>query len=180
MVLEKKPEEAYSYLEKFSKLIRRILELSEKSMVAVHDELETLRLYMDLENLRLDGKFDYEINASKSVSLVREIPSLITQPYVENSIWHGVMPLEGERGKIIINIDQKEEELIIEILDNGVGRNHPEEGMGTRIVSELVRKFKGDQSGEVEIEDLMQGDKPAGTKVSIRILDAVYDESTHS
>lgn len=175
MVLEKKPEEAYSYLEKFSKLIRRILEFSEKSMVSLNDELETLRLYMDLENLRLDGKFDYEVNVADDVSLIREIPSLITQPYVENSIWHGVMPLEGIRGKIAIGIHMQAGELVIDIVDNGVGRKEPGEGMGTRIVSDLVRKFKGDQSGEVEIQDLLEGDKPVGTKVSIRILEAVYD-----
>lgn len=174
MVLEKNPEEAYSYLEKFSKLIRRILEFSEKSMVSLNDELETLRLYMDLENLRLDGKFDYQINVAKEVSLVREIPSLITQPYVENSIWHGIMPLEHKRGSIVIEIYPDEAELIIDIIDNGVGRQQSGEGMGTRIVSELVRKFKGDQSGEVEVQDLFEDDKPAGTKVSIRILEAVY------
>lgn len=174
MVLEKNPEEAYSYLEKFSKLIRRILEFSEKSMVALNDELETLRLYMDLENLRLDGKFDYQINIGKEVSLVREIPSLITQPYVENSIWHGIMPLENKRGRVVINVYLDATELIIEITDNGVGRQQPGEGMGTRIVSELVRKFKGDQSGEVEIQDLFEENKPIGTRVSIRILEAVY------
>lgn len=175
MVLEKKPEEAYSYLEKFSRLIRRILEFSEKSMVSLNDELETLRLYMDLENLRLEGKFDYTISVADGVSLIREIPSLITQPYVENSIWHGIMPLEEKRGKIDINIHQLAEGLVIDIIDNGAGRKGPNAGMGTKIVSELVRKFKGDQSGEVEIEDLIKEGKPVGTKVSIRILEVVYD-----
>ncbi len=174
MVLEKNPEEAYSYLEKFSRLIRRILEFSEKSMVSLKDELETLRLYMDLENLRLDGKFEYEINVATDVSLIREIPSLITQPYVENSIWHGVMPLDTRRGKIEINVHLASGELMIDIIDNGVGRKQSGEGMGTRIVSELVRKFQGDQSGEVEVQDLFDGEKPVGTKVSIRILEAVY------
>lgn len=174
MVLEKNPEEAYSYLEKFSKLIRRILEFSEKSMVSLKDELETLRLYIDLENLRLDGKFAYEINVATGVSLIREIPSLITQPYVENSIWHGVMPLETRTGKIDINVHLDSGELVIDIIDNGVGRKQSGEGMGTRIVSELVRKFQGDQSGEVEVQDLFDGEKSVGTKVSIRILEAVY------
>lgn len=174
MVLEKNPEEAYSYLEKFSKLIRRILEFSEKSMVSLNDELETLRLYMDLENLRLDGKFEYEIKVSDGVSLIREIPSLITQPYVENSIWHGVMPLDTRRGKIEINVHLDSGELMIDIIDNGVGRKQSGEGMGTRIVSELVRKFQGDQSGEVEVQDLFDGEKSVGTKVSIRILEAAY------
>ncbi|GAB5531767.1 MAG: hypothetical protein Roseis3KO_35440 [Roseivirga sp.] len=175
MVLDEDPESAYQYLAKFGKLIRRVLEFSDLSMVALNDELETLRLYMDLENLRLNDKFDYQIHIGEGVNLLEAIPSMIMQPHVENSIWHGIMPLKGKkRGKIDITIQKNTEGLHFEVVDNGVGRKPVEAGkrksMGTKIVNELIRRHKGDGSGEVTVEDLYEGEKAAGTRVKIQIL----------
>lgn len=175
MVLDEDPESAYQYLAKFGKLIRRVLEFSDLSMVALNDELETLRLYMDLENLRLNDKFDYQIHIDEGVNLLEAIPSMIMQPHVENSIWHGIMPLKGKkRGKIDITIRKNREGLHFEVRDNGVGRKPMAEGkrksMGTKIVNELIRRHKGDGSGEVRVEDLYEGEKAAGTRVKIQIL----------
>ncbi|MCE7993645.1 MAG: histidine kinase [Roseivirga sp.] len=175
MVLDEDPDSAYQYLAKFGKLIRRVLEFSDISMVPLTDELETLRLYMDLENLRLNDKFDYRIHIGEGVNLLEVIPGMIIQPHVENAIWHGIMPLKGKkRGYIDITIRKISEGLQLEVLDNGVGRKPMEEGtqksMGTKIVNELVRKHKGEGSGEVIVEDLFDGNKPSGTKVIIQIL----------
>lgn len=175
MVLDEDPESAYQYLAKFGKLIRRVLEFSDLSMVALNDELETLRLYMDLENLRLNDKFDYRIHTGEEVNLLEVIPSMIIQPHIENAIWHGIMPLKGKkRGQIDISIRKTQEGLYFEVLDNGVGRKPKEEAkqksMGTKIVNELVRKHKGEGSGEVIVEDLFDGNEPSGTKVIIQIL----------
>ena len=175
MVLDEDPDSAYQYLAKFGKLIRRVLEFSDISMVPLTDELETLRLYMDLENLRLNDKFDYQIHIEEGVNLLEAIPSMIIQPHVENSIWHGIMPLKGKkRGQIDITIRKSEESLHFEVLDNGVGRKPLAEGkqksMGTKIVNELVRKHKGEGSGEVVVEDLFDGNEAAGTRVNIQIL----------
>lgn len=175
MVLDEDPDSAYQYLAKFGKLIRRVLEFSDLSMVALNDELETLRLYMDLENLRLNDKFDYQIHIEEGVNLLEVIPSMIMQPHVENSIWHGIMPLKGKkRGKIDITIQKNTEGLHFEVRDNGVGRKPMAEGkrksMGTKIVNELIRRHKGEGSGEVLVEDLYDGEKAAGTRVKIQIL----------
>ncbi len=175
MVLDEDPDSAYQYLAKFGKLIRRVLEFSDLSMVALNDELETLRLYMDLENLRLNDKFDYQVHIDEGVNLLEVIPSMIMQPHVENSIWHGIMPLKGEkRGKIDITIQKNREGLHFEVRDNGVGRKPMAEGkrksMGTKIVNELIRRHKGEGSGEVLVEDLYEGEKAAGTRVKIQIL----------
>lgn len=182
VVLKKDPEEAYNYLEKFSRLIRRVLEFSDISMISIRDELETLRLYMDLENLRLGDKFDYAIRVDQEVDAGQLIPSLIIQPYVENSIWHGITHLKGaRRGKIEIDVFTAGGELCICVQDNGVGRTVDGEnkGMGTKIVNELVNKFKGEKSGEVIIEDLVEEGQAIGTKVSIRLLkeEKIYDTS---
>ncbi|MCE7996930.1 MAG: histidine kinase [Roseivirga sp.] len=182
VVLKKNPEAAYNYLEKFSRLIRRVLEFSDISMVSIKEELETLRLYMDLENLRLGDKFDYTISVGDEVGAGQLIPSLIIQPYVENSIWHGITPLKGRRrGKIEIAVFQSDGGLFIHVKDNGVGRvtDGKDKGMGTKIVNELVNKFKGEKSGEVIIEDLIEDGKAMGTKVSIHLLkeEKIYDTS---
>lgn len=175
MVLDEDPDSAYQYLAKFGKLIRRVLEFSDLSMVALNDELETLRLYMDLENLRLNDKFDYEIHIDEDVNLLESVPSMIMQPHVENAIWHGIMPLKGKkRGQIDVTIRKDGEALYFEVLDNGVGRKDQaqpkQNSMGTKIVNELVRKHKGEGSGEVLTEDLFDGNQAAGTRVKIRIL----------
>lgn len=175
MVLDEDPDSAYQYLAKFGKLIRRVLEFSDLSMVALNDELETLRLYMDLENLRLNDKFDYDIRIDEDVNLLEVVPSMIMQPHVENAIWHGIMPLKGrKRGQIDITVRKNERGLYFEVQDNGVGRTDPTQqkknSMGTKIVNELVRKHKGEGSGEVITEDLFNGDQAAGTRVKIRIL----------
>lgn len=175
MVLDEDPESAYQYLAKFGKLIRRVLEFSDISMVPLTDELETLRLYMDLENLRLNDKFDYHIHIDEGVNLLEAIPSMIIQPHVENAIWHGIMPLKGKRrGRIDIAIRKSHEGLHFEVLDNGVGRKpnlqSEQRSMGTKIVNELIRKHKGEGSGEVEVEDLFDGNQASGTRIKIQIL----------
>lgn len=174
MVLDNNIDEVYQYLAKFGKLIRRVLEFSDISLISLADELETLRLYMELENLRLNDKFDFTISLSDHTDLTTEIPSMILQPHVENAIWHGITPLKGQRrGKITVLVSETEGGLRLEVSDNGVGRQ-PKTGesksFGTRIVNELVRKYEGDRRGLLEIIDLYNGTEPAGTKVVIQFL----------
>ncbi|MFY0591808.1 histidine kinase [Roseivirga sp.] len=175
MVLDNNTEGVYQYLAKFGKLIRRVLEFSDISMVSLAEELETLRLYMELENLRLNNKFDFEVIVSPEVDLQTKVPSMLIQPYVENAIWHGITPLKNKRrGLVTIRVKNTLKGLGLEVVDNGVGReserNKKEEGLGTRIVNELVRKHKGEHSGEVEILDLYEKGQSIGTKVKVQLL----------
>lgn len=175
MVLEKEPEQAYEYLEKFSKLIRRVLKFSDLSMIRVNEEIETLTLYMELERVRMDNNFDYQVKISE-VLTDEPIPSMTLQPYVENAIWHGIMPLQGERqGKITIDISKNAQGLYIEITDNGVGRDTAEstEGFGTRLADQLAKTFMGAEAGAVEVEDLFSDGSPCGTKVCISIWSTI-------
>lgn len=180
MVLRKNPKEAYNYLEKFSKLIRRVLDLSDTSLVSLEEELETIRLYTMLERLRLDDSFDFSIRVEDSVDVHLSIPNMILQPFVENAIWHGVMPLEKTRkGKIEVIVSEESSTLILIVSDNGVGRafHQRANGKGTQITNELIRKYKGDRSGSVEILDLKEGESALGTEVRIKIRmeELVYD-----
>ena len=121
-ILTNKVDAAYEYLSKFSKLQRMVLADSEKELIPVSSEIEMLRLYLSLESLRFSQSFTYTID----ISGLRDpeeimIPSLITQPFVENAIWHGLRNKADEK-RLMISFRETGDLLIIEIDDNGVGR----------------------------------------------------------
>ena len=91
-VLKNETEAASDYLTKFSKLIRTVLNNSKKSMVSLEEELEMLRLYLEMENLRFKNAFSYGIHLDEMVKpTCIFIPPLLFQPFVENAVWHGLM-----------------------------------------------------------------------------------------
>ena len=91
-------------------------------MVALSDEIERLKLYLDLEAMRFADRFDYSIDIEDSVETeVLKVPAMFLQPFVENSIIHGVLPIKDRKGKIEINISDHLDHIRIEIKDNGVG-----------------------------------------------------------
>ncbi len=130
------PEKAADYLTKFAKLIRIVLEMSGKPFIPLTEELNCLKLYMDLEILRFEKPFIYEIHCNEIEKSSVMIPSLLIQPFVENAIWHGLHPDEERNGKITINLNMENDMLHCEVADNGVGRFHllnlKGNGSGTR------------------------------------------------
>ena len=115
--------DAERYLSKFAKLIRMILDNSTRQAVLLCDELQSLRLYLDLEQVRFSGKFGYEIEVDDNVEddLI-SVPPMLIQPFVENAILHGLMHKEG-KGMIKIHLaDNGNNTLTCTITDNGIGR----------------------------------------------------------
>jgi LytS/YehU family sensor histidine kinase len=113
---------ASSYLSKFSKLMRLILSNSQSSDVLLQDEIHALNLYLELESLRFQHKFEYELRVDPDIDLnITYIPAFLIQPFVENAIWHGIMHLE-EQGRITIDFIRNEDQIVCTIEDNGVGR----------------------------------------------------------
>jgi sensor histidine kinase YesM/ligand-binding sensor domain-containing protein len=106
----------------FARLIRKNLEICTKSYIDLAEEIDYLNLYLSLEKYRFGEKFSYEINIDQEIDREETlVPSMLLQPYIENAIWHGIMPLE-DGGKLMINIDQKDEDYLwIKIIDTGVG-----------------------------------------------------------
>lgn len=106
----------------FAKLIRKNLEICTKSFISLDEEIDYLELYLSLEKKRFGEKFQYTIYVSNAIDKEETlIPSMILQPYIENAIWHGLMPKE-EGGKLDIRIDLKDQDhLLIQIIDDGVG-----------------------------------------------------------
>ncbi|WP_225869586.1 ligand-binding sensor domain-containing protein [Pedobacter psychroterrae] len=106
----------------FARLIRKNLEICTKSFISLEEELEYLELYLSLEKKRFGEKFNYIIRVNKAIDREETmLPSMLLQPYIENAIWHGIMP-KDEGGKIDIHIDLGDKNhLLIQIIDDGIG-----------------------------------------------------------
>jgi ligand-binding sensor domain-containing protein len=113
---------AHKYLSRFAKLIRMNLDSSMSNLVSAADEIERLDLYLQIELMRFEDKFEYKISIDKEVDIESiEIPPMLLQPYVENSILHGILP-SGRMGRIDIKVEQKsEQQIVFSIEDNGIG-----------------------------------------------------------
>jgi LytS/YehU family sensor histidine kinase len=112
---------AADFTTKFAKLMRMVLENSEQSEIPLADDLKALELYMDLERFRLKNKFDYQIKSDKTIDMDNTlIPPLILQPFVENSIWHGIAKKEG-KGNIVVYIKQENGMINCIVEDDGCG-----------------------------------------------------------
>lgn len=117
-------QSANRYLTRFAKLIRKNLDSSHTAngMVPLSDELERLKLYLELESMRFRDRFEYHFNIDDHVEPeTLKVPAMFLQPFVENSIIHGILPLEDRKGKININITNHLDHIRVEIIDNGIG-----------------------------------------------------------
>lgn len=177
---------ASEYLNRFSRLIRLILNNSRSNYISLKDDLDALKLYIEIESLRFDNKFEYEVKASKNLDPeLIQIPPMLFQPYVENAIWHGLMQKEGS-GKIEVKVelDEKEELIIGTITDNGIGRKKAMElkskgvnkkknkSMGMQITHDKIEaiNFLHDLNASVSIHDLVDdAGIAAGTQVVLEI-----------
>lgn len=116
-------DKSVTYLTTFSKLIRTLFQNADKKEISLYDEIETCRLYLQLEAMRFDSKFSYSMNIDETVDLKSiQIPALIIQPFIENAIWHGIVP-KGNGGTVSVNITPQNEVLEICIDDDGIGRD---------------------------------------------------------
>ena len=133
---------ANKFLTNFAKLIRKNLDSSEEgNMVTLGQELERLELYLSLERMRFKDKFDFEIDCEESIDKdAIVIPAMILQPFVENSIIHGILPNEGVKGAITVKISSSGHILTIEITDNGIGI---EKSRGNKLEGEGDHRSKG-------------------------------------
>lgn len=132
---------ANRYLSEFSTLMRTVLENSDEDFIPLSKELELLDLYVRLEHLRFQDKFDYEINVDEKLKVSEfQIPPMLLQPYIENAIWHGLR-YKDEKGVLKISIIPKTDEMIeIIIEDDGIGRKR---SMELKTKNQLRQKSKG-------------------------------------
>lgn len=174
--------EANEYLVKFARLIRKTLDLSANPFISIKDEMEYLAEYMFLEQLRITGRFEYFIDADKTIDKERIlIPNMMIQPVVENCIRHGIKSLEQRKGIINVHFKMNEGQLTCTVKDNGIGRKNSanestdlikHKSYGIDIIEKRLKVFEelnNEQMG-LEIKDLFNDDAtPAGTEVILQL-----------
>ena len=182
-VVEKNTDKAIHYLAKFSKLMRLILSNSSEAFISLQDEILTLKNYMDIEKLRFDDKFDYEIHIDPQIdSEFIAIPPMLIQPYIENAILHGILH-KKTKGKIFIQIKTLDNNIYVSIEDNGVGREiarkkKEESGVQHKSKGMLITKKRLEIISEqyssqlsVKISDLKDSENNAsGTRVELTTI----------
>ena len=182
-ILNNEPEKASDYLNRFSRLIRLILQNSKTSEVTLKDDMDALQLYIEIESLRFDNRFDYEVKTESGLDPKSVlIPPLLIQPYVENAIWHGLLQKKDGKGKIDITLERNNGYLSCNIIDNGIGREAADQlksksatkkkSYGMKITSDrlsMLNKLAGEESS-VSVNDLYDSKgQPAGTEVKLMI-----------
>ena len=172
----KNTEQAERHLVKFSRLIRQVLEHSSSSFISLDEDLGILELYIELEILRLDGLFEYEIALGDTIERNKIfVPPLLLQPLVENAIWHGLSNKQTSDGKLLLRFDKDEETLVCHIIDNGVKKedqsNHAGESHGLRLVKERIRLHTNRETDTLLQLEELTGPEGAykGMKVRIEI-----------
>ncbi len=172
-------ERAGKFLVKFSRMIHRTLENSEKIETTLEEELDFVRDYLDVQQMRFRNAFSFEIKLEDEALSELLIPRHLIHTFVENAIKHGLRPLEVP-GRLIINVYRERENVTIEVDDNGIGREEAANnkslstGKGLKILDELITLFEKLRKSQISYEIIDKKDeqgKPTGTKVLIKIPD---------
>jgi len=168
------------YLSKFSSLMRNTLNHSRSDLITLEEELKSLKLFLELEKMRFEDKFEFEINIDPSLKLEEiQIPPMVLQPFAENAIWHGLLH-KSTPGLLYINVQLSTDTLEVTILDDGIGRaraaelksksaeRHKIEGLKvTQNRMDLLSKLYKEKTS-IRIQDLFSKDKIAeGTRVTL-------------
>ncbi len=175
-IYQKDPVSAGDFLAKFADLVRMILESSRSEFVLFSKEMNSLGLYLQLQNLRFENKFDYEIIVDENIDKDNvSIPPMLAQPFIENAIEHGLR-FKKDKGLLKINYNLEDNKIVFSIEDNGIGREKAKElnkkkehlSLAINITEErlaiLSKKFK--HRFKLEIIDLKNNDgEPGGTSV---------------
>lgn len=171
-ILKNERKEASRYLTKFSKLIRMILINSQSQMIALTDELEALRLYIELEQVRFDNRFTYIINVPPELNIsIIKVPPLVIQPYVENAIWHGLLHKDGP-GHLEVEFFSKNHMLYCKVSDDGIGRAKVKE-----LKSEGITTYKS-VGMVITRERIITLAYPDGEEEPVRVIDVVAENGS--
>jgi LytS/YehU family sensor histidine kinase len=187
-IINNEKENAVYYLNKFSKLIRKILVASTEKEISLEDELETMALYMNIENIRFSNEIKYQVNIDPNINTSTiKVPSLILQPFLENAIWHGLSAKSKDR-EIQMSIAKKDRShVLISITDNGIGRAASQkiknekklkrQSVGLEITKARLENFSKNYNDDynLEIVDLIEDGKPTGTTILVSIPIKISD-----
>lgn len=172
-------QKAGLYVAKFSFFLRQVLNYSDENYIPLSQEIEMIKLFIELEQLRFKNGFESKIIIDPQLNPEDIlIPSLITQPFIENAIWHGLLPLKNQRTpELTVRVSIKDRLPIIEVEDNGVGREPDKKikkkNKGTQLVLDKIdtlNRLSKTSNYKIEIIDLNDnlGNK-SGTKIVIHL-----------
>lgn len=192
LINSQRNEEANDYIAMMAKLIRKNLDTAGSGFILLSEEINRLKLYLELEKLRFQEQFSYEIIAPADVHIdALMIPNMIIQPFVENTLWHGIIN-SGIKGKVTISFSFEDVDidsvicrsLIIRITDNGIGintakKNKKEDHIskGIQIIEERLRLLsaKMEIPKPIILDDLSnRNDNSHGTEVIISLPLPLY------
>ena len=173
---------ADEYLSNFALLMRLILESSKSKYISIDNEVKLLELYIGLEKIRFEDKFDSTIDVDDGIDGDFKIPPMIVQPYIENAINHGLIHLKDRRGMLNLSCRYVDEDTVqVIVQDNGIGRQEAQKyarknykSRGMQIVKERIDNFntEGRLEAHVTINDLYDNmDIPTGTQVILTFKD---------
>jgi sensor histidine kinase YesM len=182
LVQENQNPKAIQYLSTFTRLLRNVLENAEKNTTRLFDEIETCKLYLQLENLRFNNEINWQFSIDPTIDLKSiDVPTLVLQPFLENAIWHGLMPKSDDR-KLQLIIKMEDGYVICLVDDNGIGReaalknanlngNHNSKGLQmTKERIQLMDKLH-DTNSHLTIRDKFSAEgNPLGTQVELKFL----------
>nr|NQU92210.1 histidine kinase [Bacteroidota bacterium] len=181
-ILDEEAHQASKYLSRFSKLVRNILDSSIEDYVPLEEEISTIENYLELQKIRFQNKFDYTIEVDEAINPESmHIPPMLAQPFIENSIEHGIKHKKS-KGNISIRFSLKDNLIVFEVEDNGVGRekakeilyklNKEHKSLATAITRERIRVLNRKLKNKIQLQilDLKNSkNEPSGTRVLIEI-----------
>ncbi len=180
-IVQNGTDQAIKYLSKFSKLMRLTLEYSKESLIPIDREIESLQNYLELEQLRFNNMFEFEITKDPNIEDDMALPPLLLQPFVENSIIHGIVPRKM-RGLITIDFKLEGEKLVCTVTDDGIGINRSKKlkeasvtvhkSMAMEITRKRLEVIQAvtSRNSQLEIKEITNAaGEPSGTRIILNL-----------
>lgn len=181
-IFEKDPKESNKFITDFASIIRQTLDLSDKKFISITEERKYLTTYLNIEQARFQNKFSYQVTVDENVSVDENIiPPLLLQPFLENSIRHGMRNLSGRKGALTINFKKEGNYLVCTIDDNGIGRfaaaklkdgfSAEYQSKGSNLVAQRIENLNRELNTKIEMQifDKIINGNAEGTTVILKL-----------
>lgn len=195
MIQKNQTQKADRYLINLSRFLRMILEIPKSESISLQEEIRLIKYYVNLEEKRFNDDFYFNLKTLSPQEMEAiKIPPLLLQPFVENAIWHGLLPVNKKEKKLDIIITRKDSDIKIIIEDNGVGRSknickkdqklNKNKSLGTQITQDRINHFNKSYDTKISVQfiDKINPDnaRRAGTKIILTISKCIQAEKlTH-
>ncbi len=190
LIQKKQMKRADEYLIKLSRFLRMVLELPKSQAISLEAELNLIQYYVALEEKRFDHNFSFQLNTLPEKEMTHiHIPPLLLQPFVENAIWHGLLPSGKDKKLLSIYIEREANDVHISIKDNGIGRKKQEvsghsachkKSMGMKITKERIAQFNKSYNCKIElniIDRCNERGERSGTEIILTIKNCIKQRS---